>query len=64
MLKTPILFFIFCKILTPEPGVLLSAIPPAPRLPVPRAPGEGPGQRLPPPPHGVLGQHHGPEGDP
>ena len=44
--------------------MLLSAIPPAPRLPVPGAPGEGPGQRLPPPPHGVLGQHHGPEGDP
>ena len=43
----------------PGGGVLLPALPPAPGLPVP---GAEHGQGLPRPPHGVLGQHHGPEG--
>ena len=43
----------------PGRGLLLPALPPAPGLPVP---GAEHGQGLPRPPHGVLGQHHGPEG--
>ena len=46
--------------------MLLPALSPAPGLPVPRArplgAGREHGQGLPRPPHGVLGQHHGPEG--
>ena len=43
----------------PGRGLLLPALPPAPGLPVP---GAEHGQGLPRPPHGVLGQHYGPEG--
>ena len=46
--------------------MLLPALSPAPGLPVPRARPLGAdrehGQGLPRSPHGVLGQHHGPEG--
>lgn len=46
--------------------MLLPALSPAPGLPVPRArllgAGREHGQGLPRSPHGVLGQHHGPEG--
>ena len=46
--------------------MLLPALSPAPGLPVPRArllgAGREHGQGIPRPPHGVLGQHHGPEG--